>query len=502
LPSQSAGASHRATSHTRLRLLLAGAVVACLALPTRQARAQPARELNPQRPAPPSRDGSHDFDFLEGTWQLSDAPADYHTLGPYGRLVVRILAPRTATVEWYTREPDPAPDSGFMRMSYDPASHQWMIHEAASQTASPEPPLVGSFEHGIGSFIGPRKRDGRLVLARLTWTFNGLGNERLEWAFSADSGTTWKTQRALGLSRVSTSPARRSAFEGTCCPRVEVVWYSVPAGKDEQLIDLFARESRAMGDSIRVQDVALFRDADRPGVFALVRGFDRERPTDDYYRGPAWTAHRAALDRAGIRVDSLIELMTDRRPWGFIVGERAAADMPAKARGLVVATVYTLDQHRPDHFYILRLLRSVRRASNRRQRCAPAGGVHVRRLGIRPMDGATVRERDSRATDQPAADVLRIVHVVRRQRVVSATPEGTRGRRVLALLGDAGPNAIPCRATSNLAARTCRPLARASGLARDAAVTAGLTAHHVISCDPNSHAPQTFVQTEQNIAKQ
>jgi hypothetical protein len=130
-----------------------------------------------------------------------------------------------------------------------------------------------------------------------------------------------------------------------------VVWYSVPAGKDEQLIDLFARESRAMGDSIRVQDVALFRGADLPGVFTLVRGFDRERPTDDYYRGPAWTAHRAALDRAGIRVDSLIELMTDRRPWGFIVGERAAADMPAKARGLVVATVYTLDQHRPDYFY-------------------------------------------------------------------------------------------------------------------------------------------------------
>ena len=351
LPSQSAGATHRATSHTRLRLLVAGAVVACLALPTRQAPAQPARELNPQRSAPPSRDGSHDFDFLEGAWQLSDAPADYHTLGPYGRLVVRIVAPRTATVEWYTREPDPAPDSGFMRMSYDPASNQWMIHEAVSQTASPGPPLVGSFEHGIGSFIGPRKRDGRLVLARLTWTFNGLGNERLEWAFSADSGTTWKTQRALGLSRVSTSPARRSAFEGTCCPRVEVVWYSVPAGKDEQLIDLFARESRAMGDSIRVQDVALFRDADRRGVFALVRGFDRERPTDDYYRGPAWTAHRAALDRAGIRVDSLIELMADRRPWGFIVGERAAADMPAKARGLVVATVYTLDQHRPDYFY-------------------------------------------------------------------------------------------------------------------------------------------------------
>ena len=334
-----------ATSPARSRLLLACVILACHAAPAVRLSAQPL-----QRPLPPARDGSHDFDFLEGTWQLSDAPADYHTLGPYGRLVVRILPPRTATVEWYTREPDPAPDSGFMRMSYDPASNQWMIHEAARQTASPEPPLVGSFEHGIGSFIGPRKRDGRLVLARLTWTFNGLGNERLEWAFSADSGTTWKTQRALGLRRVSTSPARRSAFEGTCCPQVEVIWYSVPAGKDEQLVDLFARESRAMGDSTPVQDVALLRDADRPGVFALVRGFNRAKSFDDYYNGPAWTAHRIALNRASIRVDSLVELMPDRQPWGFIVGERAGPDLPAEARGLVVATVYTIDQQRPDYF--------------------------------------------------------------------------------------------------------------------------------------------------------
>ena len=121
---------HRATSHTQLRLLLAGAAVACLALPPRRLPAQPPRGLPSQRPLPPPRDGSHDFDFLEGTWQISDAPADYFTRGPFGRLVARIPAPRTATLEWYTREPDTVADSGFVRMSYDSSSNQWMIHEA------------------------------------------------------------------------------------------------------------------------------------------------------------------------------------------------------------------------------------------------------------------------------------------------------------------------------------------------------------------------------------
>ena len=335
---------NRATSPARSCVLIAGGILACHAALAMRLPAQPLHH-----PLSHSRDGSHDFDFLEGTWQLSDPPADYFTRGPYGRLIARISGPGTATIEWYTRDPDPSPDSGFMRMSYDAGSNRWMIREAASRTASPEPPLVGSFEHGIGSFIGPRERNGRTVLARLTWTFNGLGSERLDWEFSADSGITWKKQRALGLEPESTSPVRRSAFDGTCCPRVEVVWYSVPAGKDKQLIDLFARESRAMGDSTPVQDVALLRDADRPGVFALVRGFNREQPIDDYYKGPAWAEHRAALDRASIRVDSLVELMPDHRPWGFIVDARASPDRSPDARGLVVATVYTLDQRRPDY---------------------------------------------------------------------------------------------------------------------------------------------------------
>ena len=116
----------RATSHTRLRILLAGVAVACLALPPRRVPAQPPRSLPPHSPLPRSRDGSHDFNFLEGTWQISEAPADYFTRGPFGRLVARIPAPRSVTIEWQTQEPGAAFDSGFVQMLYDPRSNRWM----------------------------------------------------------------------------------------------------------------------------------------------------------------------------------------------------------------------------------------------------------------------------------------------------------------------------------------------------------------------------------------
>ena len=135
-PSQLVAAMRRATSHTQLRLLLAGVAVACLALPALRVPAQPQRAVPPQRPLPPSRDGSHDFDFLEGTWQISDAPADYFTRGPFGRMVARIPAPRTATLEWYTREPDTVADSGFVRtaqLTVDEACHPLHIVDDANE---------------------------------------------------------------------------------------------------------------------------------------------------------------------------------------------------------------------------------------------------------------------------------------------------------------------------------------------------------------------------------
>jgi hypothetical protein len=66
---------------------------------------------------------------------------------------------------------------------------------------------------------------------------------------------------------------------------------------------------------------------------------------------PAFTAQPAN--------DSLVELMPDRQPWGFIVGERARPNLPVDARGLVVGTVYTINERRPEWEFSAFLVQSV-----------------------------------------------------------------------------------------------------------------------------------------------
>jgi hypothetical protein len=249
--------------------------------------------------------------------------------------------------------PDSTRVSGSARMSYDPKTKEWTIREADSLTAAPEPPVVGHFENGIGSFYGLREYKGHTVLVRLRWSINGLGFAQFSRAFSIDGGASWETNWIMHLSRESTAPRRRAPREVTCCGRVEVMWYTVPPGKEDELIRLFDRESFAMGDSFPVQDVALLRDGEHPSTFALVRGFDwSQQASRDFYEGLPWAAHRSTLERAHIRADSVYELRADLLTSGFTLGDRVAPAPAASAPGVVVATIYVTNWRRVDSYQL------------------------------------------------------------------------------------------------------------------------------------------------------
>lgn len=349
----------RAPLRTRSRILTAIAVVTCHAISAPGLFAQPGPEMPYGRFSLPSLyDGSHDFDFLGGAWQFRQGQLVEPLSGPnaamrqsFGRLVARTAGVGTTTVEWEATLPDTTRVSGFARMSYDPKTKEWTIREAGSPTGVPEPPVVGHFENGVGSFYGLREYRGRTVLVRLRWSINGLGHARFDRAFSTDGGASWETNWIMHLSRESTAPRRRSPREVTCCGRVEVMWYTVPPGREDELIRLFARESFAMGDSFPVQDVALLRDVEHPATFALVRGFDWSgEPIRDFYDGLPWAAHRSTLERTHIRADSVYELRADLSTSGFTLGDRPG---PAGGTsGIVVATIYATNWQRVDPYQL------------------------------------------------------------------------------------------------------------------------------------------------------
>ena len=352
---------NRASSHARLRILgaiIAIAVVTCHAISAPELFAQPGRPEMPygRFSLPSLYDGSHDFDFLEGAWKLGQGQLVEPLSGPNaamrestGRLVARSTAVGAVTVEWEATLADSTRVSGFASMSYDPKTKEWTIREADSPTAAPKPPVVGHFENGIGSFYGLREYEGHTVLVRLSWRVNGFASARFDRAFSTDGGASWETNWIMHLGRESTAPRRRAPREVTCCGRVEVMWYTVPPGKEDELVRLFARESFAMGDSFPVQDVALLRDVEHPTTFALVRGFDWSgEPIRDFYEGLPWAAHRSTLERAHIRADSVYELRADLSTWGFTLGDRLAP--AASPPGVVVATIYVTNSRRVDPY--------------------------------------------------------------------------------------------------------------------------------------------------------
>jgi hypothetical protein len=129
------------------------------------------------------------------------------------------------------------------------------------------------------------------------------------------------------------------------------MWYTVPPGKEDELIRLFARESFAMGDSFPAQDVALLRDVEHPTTFALVRGFDWSgEPIRDFYEGLPWATHRSTLERAHIRADSVYELRADLVTSGFVLGDRLAPGPAGSTPGVVVATIYLTNWRRVDPY--------------------------------------------------------------------------------------------------------------------------------------------------------
>jgi hypothetical protein len=84
---------------------------------------------------------------------------------------------------------------------FDLASQQWRIYWADNARGVFDPPVVGSFVDGVGTFEGDDQHDGTPVRVRFLWTHDTPRTARWEQSFSADGGTTWETNWIMHMSR-------------------------------------------------------------------------------------------------------------------------------------------------------------------------------------------------------------------------------------------------------------------------------------------------------------
>jgi hypothetical protein len=154
------------------------------------------------------RDGSHDFDFLFGSWRVhnrrlverlrgstewEEFPSTCHArpiLGGLGNMDEFALERRSGRVLAIT-----------VRL-YDPVSDEWSIYWSASPGRGRfDVPMVGRFDEGRGEFYSQEVFEGRHIFSRFIWTVQGADSCRWEQAYSADGARTWETNWTMEFIR-------------------------------------------------------------------------------------------------------------------------------------------------------------------------------------------------------------------------------------------------------------------------------------------------------------
>lgn len=155
-----------------------------------------------------SHDGRRDFDFFHGRWQLRN---------------LRLRQRLTGSEDWErfdsTQDCEPilgglgnidnfitSWDGGFIGMSlrlFDPQTRLWSIYWASNRTGTLDPPVVGRFENGVGTFYGHDVHEGRPVRARFIWSEITATSALWQQALSDDDGKTWETNWYMRMTRIS-----------------------------------------------------------------------------------------------------------------------------------------------------------------------------------------------------------------------------------------------------------------------------------------------------------
>jgi hypothetical protein len=157
-------------------------------------------------------DGSRDFDFLIGSWNLAN------------RRLKKVLAGCTDweqfpshTTSWSMFDGAAnvdelaCPAKGFFGLTvrlFDSAQQQWSLYWIGSRTTIIDPPVVGRFNDGVGEFFGDDTYEGTPILCRFIWSHITPTTAHWEQAFSVDGGKVWETNWVNDLARIGPQPSR------------------------------------------------------------------------------------------------------------------------------------------------------------------------------------------------------------------------------------------------------------------------------------------------------
>lgn len=152
--------------------------------------------------------GQHDFDFLHGSWSVSHRKLQARLVGcnDWDRFVGTLTCHPTRAGFGNTDDnwlDDPSGAYGAIAMrTYDLTPRSWSIWWLDQRWPHRlDPPVIGQFVDGVGTFVADDELAGRPIVVRFRWTDTTTSTPKWEQAFSADGGANWEVNWEMWFTR-------------------------------------------------------------------------------------------------------------------------------------------------------------------------------------------------------------------------------------------------------------------------------------------------------------
>jgi hypothetical protein len=139
-----------------------------------------------------------DFDFLIGKWTLKHEKlksrfTNSHEWEEFDTTLedFRILE-GVGNMDVGNAIIDGKPWEGRTIRLFNPKTRLWSLHWVSSSVGVMDPPVVGSFENGVGHFFTRDTFNGRPIIMMFRWDARDKEHPIWSQAFSPDNGKTWE----------------------------------------------------------------------------------------------------------------------------------------------------------------------------------------------------------------------------------------------------------------------------------------------------------------------
>jgi hypothetical protein len=192
---------------TPIGSVLAAFVASALMIATARAAPQDAKPAMANGPELARH--KHDWDWLVGSWTVRHrrlktrlaSSTDWEEFNGTSRVWLTLGG--LGTVDDNVLELPGGTYGGVGLRAFDPKASQWLIWWLDGRNSTElEPPVRGSFQDGVGTFVGDDTLNGRKIKMRFRWSKITPTSAHWEQAFSADDGATWETNWTMEFTRV------------------------------------------------------------------------------------------------------------------------------------------------------------------------------------------------------------------------------------------------------------------------------------------------------------